>query len=133
SSGDQKKVAAAKKLLEEAILLNPGIPYARDLLADISTVDQLSVEAMAAQHNLEMLFDKNKDQRSKPTPKKDSKGKGKGTQKDGNQQGKPDEPNTAKPNGKPDKNQQTEGKSQMNTTLQQNLKDVEGGGSNDGI
>lgn len=140
SSNDPKNMAMAKDLLEKAVALNPGIPYARELIADPSRIDTLALQALAPERDLEMMYQNNPDQRSKhPDKSKDGKKNGQGNQqnqqpKPGDQKGKGDKPQP-KPGGKqPGKpNQQQPAPSSMNQMLQQNLQDVQNGTGNDGI
>lgn len=131
-----------KKLLNEAIMylklaikMNPGVPYAHDLLDHIhgstAEVDRLALMALAGERDLEMLYKHNPQQRSKQ-PQKSKEGKGDDGKEQGDQQGQPDQPNDqeAKPN---DQKNDKEGQASKNTTLQQNMQDVKNGKANDGI
>ncbi len=132
---DTKLLNEAKGYLELAVTLNPGVPYANDLLAHIggstAEINRLALMALAPERDLEMLYAKNPQYRSKK-PDKSKDGQGQDGKKEGDQQGQPDQPNDdpGKPSDqKPDK----DGQASKNTTLEQNPNDVNGGHGNDGI
>jgi hypothetical protein len=117
------------------VSLNPGVPYASDLLAHIggstAELNRLALMALAPERDLEMLYAKNPQNRSKK-PNKSKDGQGDPGNKEGDQKGQPDQPNDdpGKPSDqKPDK----DGEASKNQTLQQNPNDVNGGRGNDGI
>jgi hypothetical protein len=133
ANGDQQNVAMAKEYLEKAVALNPGIPYAKDLIADPSRVNELAVQALAGQRDLEMLLQNNPQQRSKPKPKdgqKNGQGNQQGKKNQGQQQGQGNKPEKKPGDGK---NQDKPAPSSMNKSLQQNMQDVQNGTGNDGI
>lgn len=132
NANDEKLVREAKDYLEKAVLLNPGILYARELLADISAVDRLAVLALAPERNLEMLYNKHPEARSKkPDKSKEGKGDESKDPQEGDQKGQPDQPNDEP--GKDDQKQGEEAPASKNDSLQQNMQDVKNGVGNDGI
>jgi hypothetical protein len=136
SNHDDKLIAEARDYLEKAVALNPGIPYASGFLVQSSpaqSVNTLALMALAPERDLEMLYQKDEQKRSKkPGGNGEGKSKGKDSDKKADdQKGRPDKPN-AKPqdaNGKPDK----DGQASFNKNLQQNDQDVANGTANDGI
>lgn len=136
NAGDDKKLLnEAIMYLKLAIKMNPGIPYAHDLLEHVhgstAEVNRLALMALAGERDLEMLYKHNPQQRSKQ-PQKSKEGQGDDGKEQGDQQGQPDQPNDqeAKPN---DQNNDKQGQASKNTTLQQNMQDVKNGKANDGI
>jgi hypothetical protein len=128
---DQKLIREARDYLETAVKLNPGILYPRDLPLSVAYTDRLSIEALAAERNLEMLYKKNPETRTKK-PGKDGEGEGDGD-KNGDQRGQPDQPNDQPGDPKDGKQDDKQGQASMNKTLQQNMNDVQNGTANDGI
>lgn len=139
-ANDQKNMAMARSYLEKAVALNPGIPYARELMAGVPRVDTLALEALAPERDLEMMLQNNPQQRSKPSDhskdgQKNKNGQGQ-NKKPGNQNqkgnGQQPQPKPGdKQQGKP--NQKKPAPSSMNQMLLQNLQDVQNGTGNDGI
>ena len=133
---DEKLLNEAKGYLEKAVELNPGILYARELLADPARIDSLAIMALAPERNLEMLYKNSPQQRSKKPDKSGQKKDGKGDpsedSKNDDQKGQPDQPNDKDGDQKQDKNEQ-QAPASKNTTLQQNMQDVQNSKSNDGI
>lgn len=132
NADDEKLVQEAKEYLEKAVLLNPGMQYARDLLADVNTIDRYSVIALAAERNLEMLYQQHPESRSKK-PGKKGKGDEQGDPQNGDQKGEPDQPNDQPGDESQDKKQGEQAPSSKNDSLQQNQSDVRNGVGNDGI
>ncbi|SRR5579883_497548 len=130
----EKKIQKVKELLEAAIKLNPGAPYNRDLGLTIADIDRLGFQSLSAIRNLEMLYERNPQSRSKPKDSnKQGQGKDQQSSRNGNQKGQADKPSTA-PAQQPDKGKNDQdGQHAENPLLQQNLKDIQGAPSSDGI
>jgi uncharacterized membrane-anchored protein len=132
---DMKLLNEAKAYLELAVKLNPGVPYAPDLLNHIggstAEINRLALMALAPERDLEMLYKKNPQARSKK-PDKSKDGKGQDGKENGDQKGEPDQPNDD-PGKQSDQQADKEGMTSKNTTLQQNMQDVKNGVANDGI
>jgi uncharacterized membrane-anchored protein len=134
AGSDDKLLNEAKGYLEEAVRLNPGIPYAQELLAGsgtLASVNNLALMALAPERDLEMLYQSNPQNRTPKPQKGDGKGKG-DADKQGDQKGQPDQPND-QPGDPNDKKSDQQGQASKNTTLQQNMQDVNNGVGNDGI
>ncbi|MDR3612662.1 MAG: hypothetical protein P4L53_03795 [Candidatus Obscuribacterales bacterium] len=134
SAHDDKLVAEARDYLEKAVALNPGIPFASEYLAQsgaAQSVNTVALMALAAERDLEMLYQHDEQMRVK-RPGAKGKGEGKdGDKKVDDMKGRPDKPN-AKPNdanGKPDK----DAPAAFNKNLQQSNQDVTNSTGNDGI
>jgi uncharacterized membrane-anchored protein len=134
AGSDDKLLNEAKGYLEEAVRLNPGIPYAQELLASpgmSAQVNNLALMALAPERDLEMLYQSNPQNRTPKPQKGDGKGKG-NADKQGNEKGEPDQPND-QPGNPNDQPADQQGQASKNTTLQQNMQDVKNGVGNDGI
>jgi uncharacterized membrane-anchored protein len=132
---DTKLLNEASMYLKLAVKMNPGVPYAHDLLDHISgstaAIDRLALMALAPERDLELLYKHNPQYRSKQ-PQKSKDGQGDPNDKQGDQQGQPDQPNDQ--DGKPnDQKNDQQGQASKNTTLRQNMQDVKNGTANDGI
>jgi hypothetical protein len=132
---DTKLLNEAKAYLELAVALNPGVPYAHDLLTHIggstAEINKIALMALAPERDLEMLYQKNPQYRSKK-PDKSKDGKPQEGKEGGDQQGQPDQPNDD-PGKQSDKQPDKQGPASKNDSLKQNMQDVNGGTGNDGI
>ncbi len=81
----QEKFAAAKSMLEKAIVLNPGMPYAESLSLEPIAINQLNYLAILIQRNLELLYRDNANIRL-PARKDGADKKGEKSQTDGKEQ-----------------------------------------------
>jgi tetratricopeptide (TPR) repeat protein len=102
----------AVKLLEQAIQVNPGMPYARDIAA--GDIDRLAAESLPPKYDLELLFQQNPQEAQGHGQPKPGSGQG---QKQGQGQGKKGSGN----------------KSGSNSSTSKNPTNVNGHGSSSGI
>jgi hypothetical protein len=92
---DPKLIAQAVDTFKAAIKLNPGVPYSDAIAA--SDVDRLAEEALPAQYDLELLFNKHKDQSQQPARPKP----GQNSQKPGDKPAPGQNPKQAPGHGSP--------------------------------
>jgi hypothetical protein len=132
AKGDQKAVATAKGKLDQALALNPGLPYASQLQIGAGDINNLSLEALVAQRDLEMLFGENPQQR---TPSQTEQNQSNQSQDGQVQPGTPNNNNSNTQNNQSAQPAQpVQPQPQTNPHSQQNSPNISGHGeSNDGI
>ena len=125
------------RLAEAEIKLSSAAPGgAADVMvaaADVSRIDHLAILALAPERNLEWLYEKHPEARSKKPQKGKKDGKGNEDAENGDQKGEPDQPNDQPGDPNDDKKPADQSPASTNTTLEQNQKDVKNGTANDGI